>query len=82
MRTSLNMNCMAAGVIRQAQAVVFTISPWRKPVAPTRVWCLFEVVGEAALYSPLLHGGRSFCEVIAGAFLLCATFGVPLSAWP
>ncbi|KXZ41995.1 hypothetical protein GPECTOR_227g502 [Gonium pectorale] len=30
------------GVIRASKAVLFTMYPWRSPIAPTRVWCLFE----------------------------------------
>ncbi|KAG2429044.1 hypothetical protein HXX76_011286 [Chlamydomonas incerta] len=32
------------GVIRASRAVLFTMHPWRSPVAPTRVWCLFEAL--------------------------------------
>ncbi|KAG2441571.1 hypothetical protein HXX76_003192 [Chlamydomonas incerta] len=32
------------GVIRASQAVLFTMHPWRSPIAPTRVWCLFEAL--------------------------------------
>ncbi|KAG2490840.1 hypothetical protein HYH03_010759 [Edaphochlamys debaryana] len=32
------------GVIRASQSVLFTMHPWRSPVAPTRVWCLFEAL--------------------------------------
>ncbi|GLC46375.1 hypothetical protein PLESTB_001768500 [Pleodorina starrii] len=33
-----------AGVIKQCKAVLFTMHPWRSPIAPTRVWCLFEAL--------------------------------------
>eukprot|EP00198_Chlamydomonas_reinhardtii_P006096 XP_001695432.1 predicted protein [Chlamydomonas reinhardtii] len=33
-----------AGVIRSSKAVLFTMHPWRSPIAPTRVWCLFEAL--------------------------------------
>ncbi|KAG2497088.1 hypothetical protein HYH03_005082 [Edaphochlamys debaryana] len=32
------------GVIRASRSVLFTMHPWRSPVAPTRVWCLFEAL--------------------------------------
>ncbi|KXZ51890.1 hypothetical protein GPECTOR_11g324 [Gonium pectorale] len=32
------------GVIRASKAVLFTMYPWRSPIAPTRVWCLFEAL--------------------------------------
>jgi len=32
------------GVIRNAQAVLFTIMPWRAPLCVERVWCLFEAL--------------------------------------
>ncbi|KAG2450373.1 hypothetical protein HYH02_004877 [Chlamydomonas schloesseri] len=32
------------GVIKASRAVLFTMHPWRSPVAPTRVWCLFEAL--------------------------------------
>ncbi|KXZ52642.1 hypothetical protein GPECTOR_9g687 [Gonium pectorale] len=32
------------GVIRASKAVLFTMYPWRAPIAPTRVWCLFEAL--------------------------------------
>ncbi|GFR51006.1 hypothetical protein Agub_g13332 [Astrephomene gubernaculifera] len=32
------------GVIRCSRAVLFTMHPWRSPIAPTRVWCLFEAL--------------------------------------
>ncbi|KAG2427091.1 hypothetical protein HXX76_012602 [Chlamydomonas incerta] len=38
------------GVIRASRAVLFTMHPWRCPVAPTRVWCLFEAL--TAVQSP------------------------------
>ncbi|KAG1656328.1 hypothetical protein FOA52_006660 [Chlamydomonas sp. UWO 241] len=31
-------------VIRESQGVVFTIYPWNAPIAPSRIWCLFEAV--------------------------------------
>lgn len=31
-------------MIKASQAVLFTMHPWRSPVAPTRVWCLFEAL--------------------------------------
>ncbi|KAG2430210.1 hypothetical protein HXX76_010309 [Chlamydomonas incerta] len=37
-------------VIRTCKSVLFTMHPWRAPVAPTRVWCLFEVL--TAIQSP------------------------------
>ncbi|KAG2430236.1 hypothetical protein HXX76_010334 [Chlamydomonas incerta] len=33
-----------AGVIKSSKAVLFTMHPWRSPIAPTRVWCLFEAL--------------------------------------
>eukprot|EP00198_Chlamydomonas_reinhardtii_P006092 XP_001695428.1 predicted protein [Chlamydomonas reinhardtii] len=38
------------GVIRTAKSVLFTMIPWRAPVTPTRVWCLFEAL--AAIQTP------------------------------
>ncbi|KAG2424661.1 hypothetical protein HXX76_014385 [Chlamydomonas incerta] len=32
------------GVIKDSASVLFTMHPWRSPVAPTRVWCLFEAL--------------------------------------
>ncbi|EFJ53274.1 hypothetical protein VOLCADRAFT_120244 [Volvox carteri f. nagariensis] len=34
----------STGVIKQCKAVLFTMHPWRSPIAPTRVWCLFEAL--------------------------------------
>ncbi|KAG2492369.1 hypothetical protein HYH03_009317 [Edaphochlamys debaryana] len=31
-------------VIKSSKAVLFTMHPWRSPIAPTRVWCLFEAL--------------------------------------
>jgi hypothetical protein len=36
-------------VIRKSQSVVFTIHPWTAPVAPTRIWCLFEALNAVEL---------------------------------
>ncbi|KAG2447759.1 hypothetical protein HYH02_007217 [Chlamydomonas schloesseri] len=38
------------GVIRNCKSVLFIMHPWRAPVAPSRVWCLFEVL--TAIQSP------------------------------
>eukprot|EP00955_Chlamydomonas_euryale_P091353 364615-Chlamydomonas_euryale.AAC.30 len=31
-------------VIQVSKGVVFTIYPWNQPIAPSRIWCLFEAV--------------------------------------
>ncbi|KXZ51891.1 hypothetical protein GPECTOR_11g325 [Gonium pectorale] len=60
------------GVIRASKAVLFTMYPWRSPIAPTRVWCLFEAL--TAVQSEAQHAIQ-----IATPAPPCAHFVPPTS---
>ncbi|KXZ53444.1 hypothetical protein GPECTOR_7g1343 [Gonium pectorale] len=68
----------STGVIRASKAVLFTMYPWRSPIAPTRVWCLFEaltaVQSEGVDLEVLLDTGGS--EDTAAATVLTVTASI------